>query len=61
MPLKKDTGYSLNKLTQVYNTENLGTNVGRQNNNTVSVNANASGGILLMVMCIIIFSNLLVV
>ena len=46
MPLKKDTGYSLNKLTQVYNTENLGTNVGRQNNNTVSVNANASGGIL---------------
>ena len=47
MPLKKDTGYSLNKLTQVYNTENLGTSVGRQN--TAPANSYATGGILAIV------------
>ena len=44
MPFKKDTGFSLNKLTNVYNTANLGSSIGRQGQG--STKASAQGGIL---------------
>lgn len=44
MPFKKDTGFSLNKLANVYNTADLGSSIGRQG--VSGAKAAAEGGIL---------------
>ena len=44
MPFKKDTGFSLNKLANVYNTADLGSSIGRQGPG--GTKASAEGGIL---------------